>query len=401
VNLRFGGIDGPVIAPTARAVLAALWIVAALLALQGGYKLVSGTAAAWGRDKDIDLQYRANEYAWFREGVYPNANVEPPPDPSRASYSVYPPYAFPMMAVFFEPWGLEQGRIVLWTLSVAGLLWLAIAGCGTLGPWGAAMAALGAAAALGISGNKGVFGLGQFSILCVALIFLQMSFITRGRPVAAGLCWALAMLKPHIALPFAALFLFRRQTVGLVTGLALLAALSWLACAWTGVAIGDLIQHWTSGMSFQFARRGFSVGPGALAVSLGLDHRVVVAVVFGVLLAAVAAASLAARRLGPEALLSLAGLCGGVGMLGVYHWLYDQIMLLPMLLATLVAAAAARRPIAIIVAAAPLVSLTVPTGWLEGRRLPEAIVAAIWAVAAVYPLGLLIATRRRTEFACT
>lgn len=400
MNLRPGGFGLEAIAPTSRTAVAALWLVAALLTLQGGYKLCTGTAAAWGRDKDIDLQYRANEYGLFRAGHYPDANVEPPPEGAKPSWSVYPPYAFPMMAVFFEPGGLGQGRVVVWTLSVAGLLWLAVAGCRTLGPWGAAMAAVGAAAAFGISGNKGVFGLGQFSIICVALIVLQMAFIARDRPFAAGLCWALAMLKPHIALPFAALFIVRRQTPGLVAALALLAVLSWIACAWTGVGVVELVQHWIADKSLQFTRRGLSVGPGALAEALGLDHRVVVAVVFGMLLAAIAAVSLFLRRYGPEVILPLAGLCGGVGMLGVYHWLYDQIMLLPTLLATIVAAAATRRPVAIAVAAATLVSLTVPTQFLEGRRLPEAIAAAVWAVAAVYPLGLLIVVRRR-EIACT
>ena len=44
--------------------------------------------------------------------------------------------------------------------------------------------------------------LGQFSAACVGLVTLQWLLLQRQKPLLAGLCWALAMIKPQIAVPF-------------------------------------------------------------------------------------------------------------------------------------------------------------------------------------------------------
>jgi hypothetical protein len=119
--------------------------------------------------------------------------------------------------------------------------------------------------------------------------------------------------------------------------------------------------------------------------------------VFGSGLAGVVAAAFWLRRLGPNAMLPLAGLCSVVGMLGVYHWMYDQIMLFPAVLATLALAGASRRPFAIAVAAAMLCSLLPPMRYVEKKVLPESILAAIWVLAAIYPLVSLWLDARRTR----
>jgi len=40
-------------------------------------------------------------------------------------------------------------------------------------------------------------------MLCMGLISVQWLLLERQRPLPAGLCWALAMLKPQIAAAFA------------------------------------------------------------------------------------------------------------------------------------------------------------------------------------------------------
>jgi hypothetical protein len=47
---------------------------------------------------------------------------------------------------------------------------------------------------------------GQFSILCMGLIVGQLVLLENGRHLGAGICWALATIKPQIALPFALAF---------------------------------------------------------------------------------------------------------------------------------------------------------------------------------------------------
>jgi hypothetical protein len=375
-----------------------MWGIVFLLAVHALYKIPTGAWLIWSEDRDWDLQARSREYALFRAGWYPFAPLDPVPSGVRAEYTVYPPYAFPMMAPLFEPGGLAQARVAITALSLASLAFLAACAARTLRPYGWEVAAVGAVAAFTISGNKAAFLLGQFSILCTALVFLQMILLGRGRPYAAGACWALAMLKPHVALAFAPLFLLGRGRIrGLLVGLALLGALSWFACAWTGVGVTAMLQVWLHEMDFSFSGRGVRISPGPLATSLGIDHRLLLGAVLGSGLAGVVAAAFWLRRLGPNAMLPLAGLCSVVGMLGVYHWMYDQIMLFPAVLATLALAGASRRPFAIAVAAAMLCSLLPPMRYVEKKVLPESILAAIWVLAAIYPLVSLWLDARRTR----
>lgn len=53
--------------------------------------------------------------------------------------------------------------------------------------------------------------MGQFSIICVGCILLQMLLPARGRLLAAGVCWMSAMLKPQVVLAFAVLGLARQE----------------------------------------------------------------------------------------------------------------------------------------------------------------------------------------------
>jgi hypothetical protein len=77
--------------------------------------------------------------------------------------------------------------------------------------------------------------------------------------------------------------------------------------------------------------------------------------------------------------------------------MYDQIMLYPAVLATMVVAASTRRPIAIVIAAAMLGSLLPPMRLVEKEVVPEAIMAVIWIVAGIYPVVTLVLDSRRTK----
>jgi hypothetical protein len=373
-----------------------LWAIAALLLLRSVQMLGGGMTLPWTEATDIDLQLRVDEFEVFRQGVYPNARLVEPPEPWLVQYTVYPPYAFPMMALLFEPGGLFQGRILLTALSLAALALIAVRAWRTLRPWGAAAAAATALLGLAMTGNKFSFALGQFSLVCMGLVFLQMSLIERGRPWAAGACWAFAMLKPQIALPFGVLFLLRGQFRGLVSGLAILAALSWAACAWTGLDPLPVLHHWLFGMSFEFSDDSFALGPGNLAVQLGLDPRTVQFALAAALLALGVPAFLLVRRLDAAAVLPLAGFLGGMGMLAFYHRLYDIMMVFPAILATIAVAASRRSPAALAIGAVAAISVLGPNRrLLPGAFTHEAVYAAIWASVAIFPLAFLLLERRR------
>lgn len=357
---------------------------------------------AWQDDGDVDMQSRVDEYQWFRRGVYPNRYLAGPSAPRSLPYTVYPPYALPMFAAYFEPGGLLQGRVLVEVLSIASLVLIGAYGRRELRPAGPAMEAIGGVAGAAITGVIGTFAAGQFSLVCMAFVILQILLLERNRPVAAGVCWSLAMIKPQIALAFAVLFVTERQWRGLFVGLAILAALSLLACAWTGVSAQAMIQHWTLRASMSWASDTGTPGPGELARSLGFTARAGVGaalVLFGGL---VVAAWWAASRFPHRIpLLPLAGASGAAGELLFYHQAYDHIMLAPTVFAMFLMAATTRSLPTTAVAALLAISVWLPQRFIPMLPHHRLIRGSIWMVAAAMLLTWAIrsATARRENAA--
>lgn len=94
-----------------------------------------GLGMSWVRDGDGDMQQRLKQYLWLREGVYPTKKLEP--DVSKRTYMrhmVYPPYALPTFAPFFERGGKIQGRVLTRSFSFAALAGIAAHGFHLLQP---------------------------------------------------------------------------------------------------------------------------------------------------------------------------------------------------------------------------------------------------------------------------
>jgi len=350
-----------------------VWVAVCCLAVSSVGIAVKGVSTAWaaGADEttrsrvgDCDMRDRAAEYRCFRKGVYPNYGLAGRKRPAWLRNTPYPPYALPMFAIFFEPGGVLQGRVLIEVLSAASLVLMGVYGYRQLRFAGPAMASIGAVAGAAITGNSTAIELGHFSIICVGLLVGQMMLLENGRRMPAGICWALAMIKPQIALAFVPLFMVKRQWRGLLVGCSLL-GLSWLfSCWWTNVPPTVAISQWFSGLSWVLATRGQGIGPGALAAWLGIDplyvHSAMI-VSCGCLLAVVC--WLLLRRTADDRgltirLAPLAGVCAVLGEVFVYHHHYDNVMLFPALIAIL--ALAAERP----------------AGWSAG--LATAMAATVW-----------------------
>lgn len=333
------GPPGPSSIPTGAA--AAIRVLTAGLLLFFMAMAAKGLRQAWVFDGDTDMQARVAECESFRQGVYPTRPIETDvPAGMKVPYTVYPPYALPMFAVFFEPFGKIQGRIVIELLSLASLVAIAAYGRRLLANWGSAAAGLGAVAALAISGNGNAIALGQFSILCAGALLMQIISLERGRPLAAGAWWAVAMLKPQIGLAFAGLFLVRREWRGLAVGLAILVGLSLAACWWTEVSPVAVIQYWIFQANMRFAAA--TSMPGRIAESLGLHHRIfhlAAALLLLVVPLMLPKKGSVVIRADPLFLGGLAAILGGTVL---YHLFYDNVMMFPLLFVGL--SAAARRP---------------------------------------------------------
>lgn len=198
-----------------------LSLLAAYLAAVAIASFTAGSMGMLTQEMDGDLRARAAEYEAFREGRYPHERMDPAPQGQQRMYSVYMPYAFAMFTAIFEPFGLGQARIMVIALSAAALIVAGIYGSRLLATHGPGWAAVGGLAAAGITINRSTIAQGQFAIICMGFITLQIVLLQRNRPLLAGACWAMAMLKPHVGVAFAALFLLNRQWRGLAFGVAI------------------------------------------------------------------------------------------------------------------------------------------------------------------------------------
>jgi hypothetical protein len=348
-------------------------------------------ALAGGRD--FDIQSRWGEYEYFRSGLYPHPGVEPPPRRVPHRTSVYPPYAFPMMVPLFEPAGLQQAQYALLPLSAAALVVIGAWSSRLLAPAGTAWAGVGAFAASAIFVNRSALNLGQFTIICMGLIALQMTLLQRNRMTLAGACWALAMIKPHVALPFAALFLINRQWRGLVVGVVILLALSLGALWWTDVPIQTFARRWMSTMPVDFVSEAIGFGPGRIAEWTGLSRRTAVYACAILLCALTACAVPIMRGLRIRDPLVLAAVCAVLGRLCFYHRPNDQVMLFPLLIACLVIATQTRSRAAAAFAVAVSLTLWLPLGIQLALPYGPVLQPLIWVAGALYVVGYRYRTR--------
>jgi len=318
-----------------------VWITALVLLTGGSAYIARGLWMPWTTNHDIDLKLRDDEYTLFAGGIYPHGRVAAASGhPGITNYTVYPPYAFVIFTPIFALPGYPPDRALFQLLSLAALGLMAIYGAAQLRFAGLSAAALGAVLPLAFSGNFVALFQGQFSIISTALVVTQIWLLRSGRPHMAGACWALAMIKPQIAVAFAVLFFIgdRHQLYGLLIGAVVLAGLSGLALAWTGTSPENLVMNgWLSHrlgfMSAQKNAAGLWVGASGLS-----PWHATVAVVL--LLCAVAGAALYLNR-GTRRILSIeqaAGTCAALGFAGFYHVHYDNMMLFPLLLALVTAA---------------------------------------------------------------
>jgi len=322
------------------------WAGLTLLAL---IALASIARGLFFHDKaQADLHERFDEWRLFLDHIYPSgrlANAEARSLPYFRT-TVYLPWALPLFGALFAWGGLGQGKLLISAASLASLALIAAIGWRALRPLGRKAGWLGLLTPLTISGNSTCLALGQFSLLCMGLISLQWGLLDRRRPVAAGLCWALAMLKPQIALPFALPLLQRRNRMGLIVGSGLLLALTAAALLQTHTDPWSLLVSWFQVLpSFQGSGQANALAvlwpllasQGGLALAAGL----LLGLAFGM--------AYAHRRLQrwwacggfhgrsrPQLQadpLELAGLCGVLGLVAFYHRQYDHIMIFPALLA--------------------------------------------------------------------
>ena len=321
-----------------------LWVAVLIMGFWNINTLMRGTLNLLANDEFCwDIQQRYDEWLLFRDQIYPHALLASDAEKSLPYFrtTVYLPWALPMLAGLFTWGGLMQGKILTLVANFAGFATIAFAGKHCFQSWGRAASWFGALLPLTIRGLNLCLTLGQFSAACVGLLTLQWLLLQRQKPLPAGLCWALAMIKPQIAVTFALLLLLPQYRKGLWLGSGILAGLSVVALWHTGTQPFDFLASWLKTLH-HFTNLSPNL-TGALAKSNFGESDSFKIVLIGFLVAAIAIACLALKQAK-----FIANLCGRFARAGIpielagisaiagatlfYHGHYDNIMLYPALL---------------------------------------------------------------------
>lgn len=332
-------------------------VLAIALALGSLAYFGKGFTVAWN-DGDSDFRIREREWMDFSAGVYPNLRFTPEGAKPATVHSVYPAYALPIFGLFFGAGDFDAARIVLQALSLGGLGVMMLLGWKALHRYGWQAGFLGMAMAAAMSGNCTVIALGQFSLVSAGMLAAQILAIQANRPWLAGLFWAIAMIKPQIAFPFALLFLIHRQWRGILSGSVILAMLSLFALKWTGWTFGEYLIHAVGSESLSFVSQNGTGLTGALPIS----PRVITVV--GIAMIGVLGLWLLWARDGlpQDNLWPLAGLASALGWVLFYHRPYDNPMLLPLILAMAAFALRCQTLLPVLLAGLLGISLYLPAG---------------------------------------
>jgi hypothetical protein len=304
-------------------------ILAVVLFTVGIFNFSAGVNAPKEKP-NVDLQTRAKEYDDFSKGIYPNRRLQREDNVRAKSHTVYPPYALPMFALVFGNWSFPTASLLIQVCSILALCAMMVLGWRSLREQGTAAAALGASLPWAFSGITLAVSKGQFSMLCMGLLAMQILCLMRKMQLLAGICWAFAMLKPQIALPFALLFLPGRQWQGLLAGTGLLAVLSTGALWWTRTGLREFVQTVVLGQKLDFVDQSkFSIGFFVDAMGLSPSLAVVSALLAFLFLGAVAWRYAKHLKI---SLLMVAAIASVIGHSFFYHRRYDNMMLLPLAL---------------------------------------------------------------------
>jgi hypothetical protein len=195
------------------------------------------------------------------------------------------------------------------------------------------------AAAVAVFGNYRAFQVGQYGILVNALLIGVYWLVQQRRPIASGLLFGLAMLKPHISLLFGIIFLVRRQWRAVAAATAYVALASLFAWVMTKTnpiemlkQMYALTQRWAYHPN-PHIHELHTIGRNSLAsllLDLGWDRRAVtpLAAITGLIVA-----SVLMWLWRNSSTLTLFAIAATIGRLWSYHHLYDEVMLIFLIVA--------------------------------------------------------------------
>lgn len=338
-----------------RAAALGLLGLAAWYHLRGYYLLVLDDHSAW------DLWLRWLEQACVFAGVSPYRVAEGPqpgcPLPSRFLQFVnYPPWAyFTGLFVLWPP--LWATRILFAILDLVGTALVVTEVWKWSRPAGREIAWLLVAAVLAVSAYFDTLAVGQYGIVVLGLLVGVRRLLERGRFALGGVLLGVAMLKPTFAGPFVVPLLVARRWRALA-GLGLyLGGASAVTWALTGSDPATMLREM---VRYGGAWLGNSYGPINLALAAGFSPEACVALTATAGLALGLGCHLWGRE---RSHVYHFGVAAVIARVWTFHNVYDNVVLVPALVALMCLWLAVRSATAAAVAGVFALSLWLPA-WM-------------------------------------
>jgi hypothetical protein len=268
----------------------------------------------------------------------------------------YPPWAFPTGVLYCWPTSITAARRWFAGVNALALTAIFLLGYRLAAPHGLVPALTLGASGTAMSANCTTLGIGQYGIIVVGQLVLCLWALSRGRAATAGMWLGLAAAKPILSAPFGLAFLlpWRLRALLAVAGVLLVAnALAWWQ---TGAPPLEMVaQMLRLGQAFAHD----SYGPMNALTALGVP--LVIAEVVTAVTCTAAAALLIARWKEAPVLIHFA-IAAVAARLWSYHHLYDNLVLVFLLIA--LGDLANRRPTKWALAAFLAVGLSL---WAPGK----------------------------------
>ncbi|NJM19915.1 MAG: DUF2029 domain-containing protein [Richelia sp. RM2_1_2] len=282
-------------------------------------------------NRAFDLFSRWQEQQYIYRGIYPyDAMKGSPniiPEIGVIDSGGYPPWAFFTGFFLFPPISWELTRLYHVLLNLLSILILGVFAYQIGLPYGRHQALFSLTASLAISSHKSTLEMGNYAIIINALLIIMFWLIERNKNIWAGLIFGIAMVKPNIsALYFLILIIQKRLQAILAFFLyIILGSINiWIITKLTPIYMLDKIF----GQSKYFADKGYS---GIhLFTALGFDPKQATLFlgIIGILII-----TIVIYLCRNYSLLNLFAICCVIGRVFTYHRIYDNPMLIFLLLA--------------------------------------------------------------------
>jgi hypothetical protein len=279
---------------------------------------------------DLGAAAGATEFGWPLPDCPRDRRIDPDIGPIYHWEGCYPGWSYFTGAAFVLPTNFKITRLYFGFLNVLALAVTSVWAYGIGRPHGAAGGVLLAASVLAVSTNYNTLNMGQYSLIVNGLLVGAYYFlVAKPRPVAAGVLYGLAAIKPHMSALFALVFLVRKQWTLLATTACYMVFAS--LCIWE-LSKTDPLEMLTQAVAAGTGRgsNGGSCSLLSVLLKFGVDRAFATRV--STVVGLIAAGWLMwIWRNAP--LLTLFAIAATIGRLWTYHHEYDDVMLIFLLVA--------------------------------------------------------------------